>query len=53
LLKIPGITGADVQLNPQIAEITMNKHITLEILKTQLKKTGHYKIIELVAQTPA
>ena len=49
-LEIPDITDADVHLNPQTAELTMNNPIALEVLRAQLKKTGHYTISELVAQ---
>jgi len=46
LLQLPDITEADVQLNPQIAVLTMNKPINTEELQTQLKKAGHYTIKE-------
>ena len=40
LPEIPDITEADVQLNPQTAELTMNNPVILEVLQAQLPKGG-------------
>jgi copper chaperone len=48
LLQVPYITEAEVQLNPQIIVITMNKSIAIDELQTQLKKAGHYTIKEVL-----
>jgi copper chaperone CopZ len=47
-LQVPDITEAEVQLNPQIIVITMNKSIAIDELQTQLKKAGHYTIKEVL-----
>ncbi len=46
LLQLSGVEGAEVQLHPQSAVLTMNKFIGIEELQTQLDKAGHYKIKE-------
>lgn len=48
LLEIPEVIGAEVQLNPQTAVLTMDKSINVEELQFQLKKAGHYTIREAV-----
>jgi copper chaperone CopZ len=53
LLKVPDVSEAEVQLNPQGAIITMNKSIAVDELQTQLKKAGHYKIMEVVSNSSA
>lgn len=46
LLQIPGITEAEVLLQPQRAVLTMSKPINLDELQTQLSKAGNYTIKE-------
>lgn len=46
LLQVPEVTEVEVQLNPQIAIITMNKFINVDELQAQLTKAGHYTIKE-------
>ncbi|CAN5186012.1 hypothetical protein BH23BAC2_BH23BAC2_01590 [soil metagenome] len=53
LLQVPDVTEAEVHLNPQGAIITMNKSIAVDELQTQLKKTGHYTIKEVVSNSSA
>ena len=53
LLKVPDVTEADVQLNPQGAIITMNKSITVDELQAQLIKAGLYTIKEVVSNSSA
>jgi copper chaperone len=48
LLQVPDVTEAEVHLNPQGAVITMNKQIDVEDLQTQLNKSGHYTIKEVL-----
>ena len=47
LLQIPGITEAEVLLQPQRAVLTMSKPINVDELQTQLSKTGNYTIKEV------
>jgi hypothetical protein len=37
IVAVPDITEAEVQLNPPIVVITMNKSIAIDELQTQLK----------------
>ena len=46
LLQLPGVTEADVQLNPQSAVLTMSGPVDVEEMQAQLKKVGHYTIKE-------
>ena len=48
LLQVPDVTEAEVHLNPQGAIITMIKDINVEDLQTQLDKSGHYTIKEVL-----
>ncbi len=48
LLNFPGIAEAEVQLNPQRAVLTMNKHVDSAELQSQLSKAGHYTIRETI-----
>ncbi len=47
LLKVPGVTGAEVQLNPPTAVISTSKTIHVGDLQAQLTQAGHYTIKEL------
>lgn len=46
LLKIGGISGADVQLAAPQATLVMQKHITVDTLQWALQKAGNYRITE-------
>ncbi len=48
LLQVADVTEAEVHLNPQGATITMSKDIDVENLQTQLSKSGHYTIKEVL-----
>ena len=48
LLQVHDVTEAEVHLNPQGAIITMSKDIDVKDLQTQLNKSGHYTIKEVV-----
>ncbi len=48
LMLLPGVTDAEVQLNPQIAVITMSNSIAIEVLQSQLTTAGHYTIKEVL-----
>lgn len=48
LLQVPNVTQAEVHVNPQGATITMSKDIDVENLQTQLNKSGHYTIKEVI-----
>ncbi len=50
LLKVSGVTEAEVKLHPQGAVITMDKSIGVDELQSQLSKAGHYTIKELVSK---
>ncbi len=49
LLQIPGVTEAEVQLQPQRAIVTMSKNIDVAELQTQLSNAGNYTIKEIIA----
>ena len=49
LLQIPGVTEAEVQLQPQRAIVTMSKNIDVAELQTQLSNGGNYTIKEFIA----
>ena len=49
LLQIPGVTEAEVQLQPQRAIVTMSKNIDVAELQTQLSNAGNYTIKEFIA----
>ena len=49
LLKVPGVTEAEVQLRPPGAVLTMDKTIGIDELQAQLKKAGHYTIKEVTS----
>ncbi len=46
LLKLGDITEAEIQLDAPQATITMQKHITTNILQEVVSKAGHYTIAE-------
>lgn len=48
LLQLPDVEDAQVQLNPQRAELTMSKEVDINLLRAQLTKIGHYTISEVV-----
>ncbi len=50
LLQLPDVTNAEIQLNPPIAELTMNKLIPLEKLQEQLNQSGKYTIRDAVSK---
>ena len=53
LLQVPGVTEAEVHLNPQSAMISMNKPIPIEELQGQLTQAGNYTIKEMVSNVSA
>lgn len=46
LLKMGDVTGAEVQLSPPQAVISMSKHISTPVLQEAVNKAGNYKITE-------
>jgi len=48
LLKLPDVTEAEVQLNPQKVILSMNKIVDLAELQSQLSLAGHYTIKETI-----
>jgi copper chaperone CopZ len=46
LLKLPDVTEAEVQLNPQKVFLTMSKPVSIAELQSQLTQAGHYAIKE-------
>ncbi len=46
LLKLPDVTEAEVQLNPQKVFLTMSKPFSIAELQSQLTQAGHYAINE-------
>lgn len=46
LMQLPEIEEADVQLHPQRAVLTMSQPVDVDILQAQLRKVGHYTIME-------
>ncbi len=47
LLQVSDVTEAEVQLNPQLAVITMNKSISTDE-QAKLTKAGNYTIKEIL-----
>jgi len=47
LMKNPAIQDVEVQLNPPVANVSMDKLVDVAELQAQLSKAGNYSIKEL------
>lgn len=52
LLKLGDVTGADIQLGPPQAAISMQKHIPVTTLQAAISKAGNFTISEVAENTP-
>ena len=50
LLQVTNVEDVDVQLRPPGAVITMSKSIDVDELQSQLNKSGHYTIKEIMSE---
>ena len=50
LLQVTNVEDVDVQLRPPGAVITMSNYIPVNELQSQLTKSGHYTIKEIVSE---
>lgn len=48
LQETPGVENAEVQLQPQMALLTLSKTVDLKDLQTQLDNAGNYTIKEFI-----
>lgn len=53
LLKIPGVTTAELQLHAPQAAISMDRHIAMAVLQEAVSRSGHYNLTAENMPAPA